>query len=129
MRGKAGNVGLGMFTGGLATKSIVIIESYDKNLALHEQKELEPKVDGDKAEYDDLFYLGDQLYEFFTLVDKKSDETNLYYQIIDKKTLLLSGTPKKVASISYDRKRDQGYFEYDISKDKKNDCHHWCSSL
>lgn len=119
LRGKAGNVGLGMVTGGMAIKSVLIIESYNRKLTLQTQRELEPEVNGDRADFSNVAFLDGQLYAYFTLVDKKAEETNLYYQPIDNKTLMLSGTPKKIASISYDKKRLQGYFDYDISKDKK----------
>lgn len=107
LRGKSGFGGL------------QIIESYDKKLALHTQKELEPEVNGDKADFSNLVFLDGQLYAFFTMVDKKASETDLYYQPVAKNTLMLSGNPKKIASISYDKKSQQGYFDYDISKDKK----------
>jgi hypothetical protein len=99
---------------------IVILESYDKKLLLHTQKELELKVDRDWADIDEVVYLDGQLYAFFTLADKKAGETNLYFQPIDKVTLMLSGTLKKITSISYDSRRQQGNFNYDISKDKKS---------
>ena len=98
---------------------IVVLESYDKKLALHVQKELDFQVGKDWADIQEVAFLDGQLFAFFTLEEKKSDETNLYYQPIDKSTLMRLGTHKKITSISFEKRRWKGYFDYDISKDKK----------
>ncbi len=101
----------GSFTG-------FIIESYSNDLLLKKRQELSPAVDGMIAEMDMVKYLDGRLVAYFTYVNRKEGKTELYYQLIDKKTLLLSGTPIKIAAIAYSTRSRQGEFRYQPSTDR-----------
>ncbi|MEO6166764.1 MAG: hypothetical protein ABIO46_07155 [Chitinophagales bacterium] len=99
--------------------TVFILESYDKNLRLKKRQELEPQIKGFRAELETVQYLDGNLFAFILYINKKGEQTELYYQPIDKKTLLLSGTPKKILIIPYDSRSKQGDFTYKLSIDHK----------
>ena len=76
-------------------------------------------MNGDKAELSYVAFLDGKLFAYFIIVDKKADASDLYCQPVDNKTLQLTDKPKKIASIPFESKRQQGSFRYDVSKDKK----------
>jgi len=119
LRKKISGKGLAMFTMGMSEKEGYILESYNNSLGLITQTEIQPEVNGDKAGLDEVAFLDGHLYAYFIYVNKKSDETDLFYQPVNNKTLMLSGTPEKIAAIDYESKGKQGEFKYNISKDKK----------
>ncbi|HUM45417.1 MAG TPA: hypothetical protein PLD84_00720 [Chitinophagales bacterium] len=99
--------------------TVFILESYGKDLSLKKRQELEPEIKGFRAELETVKYLDGNLYAFILYINKKGAQTELYYQAIDKKTLLLSGTPKKILIIPYDSRNKQGDFTYKLSIDRK----------
>jgi len=96
-----------------------IVESYDKNFKLLKVADIEPVIHGDKALLDHVAWLNNSLYAIIQYDDKKADQTKLFSQQIDKKTMLLKGTPQLLMIMPYDSKAKQANFDYDISRDKK----------
>jgi hypothetical protein len=110
-KGSSGFYGIGSGEG-------YILESYDKQLHFKVRRELDVPLSGKDAIVDNVLYLGNTIYLFTVDNDKKSGTSKLYYQTIDKKTLLASGTPRLLVSIPYESKRTSGSFSYAISRNK-----------
>lgn len=119
LRKKIKSSGTSMFTGGVWTNEGWILESYTHDLTLKLRNEIQPSVNNVPALLDDIKYLDGTLYAFILYVNRQGDQTELYFQPIDKKTLALNGSPKKIASIPYETRSKQGEFRYEVSKDKK----------
>lgn len=104
---------------GLQMKPGYLLESYNEKMVLIKKQELAPEVNGDRTGLSNVAFLDGKLFVYFILVDKKADQTELYYQPIDNKTLQLIGLPKKIITMPFESKGRQGNFQYDLSKDKK----------
>ena len=94
-----------------------ILEAYDKKMQLRKSQELNPEIERNKTEISKVVFLGNQLYVFFIIKDKKAHNSILYFQQIDKKTLELTGNPNLVVSIP-NKTFYTGSFAYDISRGK-----------
>ncbi len=114
LRKKINNSAAGFF----GTTVGFIVESYGNDLKMRKRQELAPGVNGMVAEMDMVKYLDGHLLACFTYVNRKEEKTELYYQFIDKKTLLLTGTPVKIAAIAYNSRSRQGEFRYQLPADK-----------
>ncbi|MGB3076761.1 MAG: hypothetical protein WBB36_15635 [Chitinophagales bacterium] len=97
-----------------------IIESYGHDLLMKKRQEFEPGINGMVAEMDMVKYIDGKLFAYISYVNRKEEKTELYYQVIDKKTLQLTGTPVKIAAIPYNSRSKQGEFRYQLSVNRKS---------
>ncbi len=118
LRKKIKSAGTSMFAGGVWTNEGWILESYTNELTLKMRQEIIPSVNGKPAILDNVRYLDGKLFAYILYVNREGNQTELYFQPIDKKTLTLSGTPKKIISIPYETRSRQGDFRYEISRNK-----------
>jgi hypothetical protein len=101
------------------TNQDLALESYDHNLKLIKMADLEAVVNGDKASVNHIVWLNGDIIATITQDDKKADQVKLYYQLVDKKTLLLKGSPQLLSAVSYDKNSDVR-FAYDVARDKNS---------
>lgn len=97
-----------------------LVESYSNDLQLKKRQDVEPVLNGITGELDAVKYVDGRLYAYFLFLNRKENTTELYYQSIDKKTLLLTGSAVRIAAIPYDNRNKQGDIHYKISLDHKS---------
>ncbi|MEL6590039.1 MAG: hypothetical protein AAFQ68_08170 [Bacteroidota bacterium] len=92
------------------------IIKFSKNLVLKKEAPLVPKLGKKKMEFQFAERLGDEMFVFSTVIDRKSRENVLMAQQIDKKNLSLSKKPQRVAFTNIRNARNIGTFSYQLSR-------------
>ncbi len=91
------------------------------NLNLKQTKEVELELEGKEGEreLEWVSFLNGEIYVFSSRADKKTKKNKLYVQKVDKSSLQFTGTlqPLTVIDFSGEKKRNAGFFGYEISPD------------
>ncbi|NMM48528.1 hypothetical protein [Marinigracilibium pacificum] len=91
---------------------------YNKDLQFKKAELIEPEIDGNKSDYEDLFQFGGKLVLLSSYRSPDTDNRVLAAQTIDKETLLPEKSYKKLSEI--DSKKFSwkiGFFNYTLSRD------------
>ncbi|MCX2742740.1 hypothetical protein OO013_02620 [Mangrovivirga sp. M17] len=91
---------------------------YDHGLKLKKQAQIEPNVNGERADYEGIVQLDDKLILLSSFEDPATRNLTLAAQQIDKNTLLTDKSYKKLSVIKQEGfSWKEGFFNYILSKD------------
>lgn len=97
----------------------IVLQHYDKQMLL--TKSVNLKMAGSKGEktYEFIAQINNKLYIFSSFINKKSKQNSLYFQSINKKTLIPNKDLKRVTTIKYAGRptRKAGDFSVKLSRD------------
>ncbi len=93
------------------------LEQYDKDLNLKKSQEIELGKGLNRKTLEFAEQLDEEIYLFTSLKNQPTKERILYSTLVDRKTLRPKEDPKKLAAISYKSRGNDGFFDYDVSRD------------
>lgn len=99
--------------------STITLEHYNNKVKRTKEVELILKEGKKDKNFEFIVQLNDELYLFTSFLNKKLQKNYLFFQSINKKTLQLNNDLEKIAEISYTRKwnSDYGNYDYSLSRD------------
>lgn len=98
--------------------SIIILESFDAKMNQRASKEAVLKYNDKELEYEFALLSDGRLFVFGSFYNAKLSKSFLFYQEVDKKTLVFKGGLNKVSEVMSKSKYRQGSFWYRTSQDK-----------
>ena len=94
------------------------VESYDEKMNLIIRTEQHPEMDNDKFNPEECVLFGNDLLLFSSNHNKKTDQLDIYYQVLDQSTLISSASPQLIASVPSSSVFKYGSFDLIRSPDR-----------
>ncbi len=96
-----------------------VLESYDYKLALNVSEDLDLEMTGRDKSLEFMLHLNDQIHLFTSRADSKTKVNSLYYQTVDKKSMIPNGKVIDIVEIDYSGhdRWNSGSYSYDLSRD------------
>jgi hypothetical protein len=108
------------FSGGFFASTKLSLDKFDNSLNPIKNIELELTEGGKKSYLEDILHLRGQMHLFTSFPDQRTKINALFWQTVNKQTLLPDQTnKKKIAEINYEgnSRRNSGSFNFRLSQD------------
>ncbi len=93
------------------------LERYDLDLNLSKSERIELGTGADRKQLEFAEQLNGEIYLFTSQRDQSTKQNVLYSNLINRKTLKPVGSPRPMAAIGYRSRSNDGFFDYDVSRD------------
>jgi hypothetical protein len=99
-------------------KNDFVIEKFDQQMVSISESVVEMNLDGkNEVALEGIFAFGDDFVILGSNSDKSTKENSIYYKTVSKSNLATQGDWTILASLSFEKKRRDGSFNYTISSD------------
>ena len=96
------------------------IEKLNNNMMVENSMPLPLTYQKKEMDLEGLVYYNDKIIMLSSFNNRKLKKNYLFYQVINPSNLTLDGSIKNIGEITYEKRRFQGAFGFDISADSSN---------